>query len=408
MTASLPHHHGWGRMSDPLAPEPSRGMFGAGGARGRISAGMFSEWWNTVDRTLLAAVLALAFTGLVLSFAAGPPMAQRFHYDTYHFVIRHAVFLIPALSGMVLISMLPPDYIRRLAVGLLGLAFIGMVLTLLIGPEVNGAQRWLDLGPFSLQPSEFLKPALIVTTAWVFARQTRTPRYPGRTIAFAIYGLAVVLLVLEPDIGQTVLITAAWGLVFFVAGLPVLWVAVLSVLSGAALVSSYFLVGHVRERIDGFLDPDTTDTHQVDMAMEAIKGGGFFGRGPGEGIIKRQIPDAHTDFVFSVAAEEYGILMCVLIAGLFAFIVIRGLGRALREHDQFIQLAVTGLVAVLGLQAAINMGVNLHVLPAKGMTLPWISYGGSSLMATGLTCGMILALTRSRVSRRRLGGWSPG
>ncbi len=373
-------------------------------ATARTDRTLFSEWWWTIDRGMLATVLGLVFAGAALSLAAGPPMAQRLGYDTFHFVMRHALFVGPAIVTVVMVSMLPVRYVRRLALLLLLAAFFGMALTLTVGPEVNGAQRWLRLGPFALQPSEFMKPALIVTAAWLFARPGRIlGPLPGGLFAALLYAIAAGLLILQPDIGQTILITATWGMVFFISGIPFILTVFLGIGSIGALIAGYHYVPHVTARIDAFLNPGENDTHQVDTAMDAFRNGGLFGMGPGEGQIKRHIPDAHTDFVFAVAAEEYGILVCLIIVALFAFLVARGLARALGTPDRFVQLAVSGLAALIGLQAAINMGVAIQLLPAKGMTLPLISYGGSSLLATALTCGMILALTRSRASPRHVG-----
>lgn len=358
--------------------------------------GMLLHWWLTVDRTLLAAMLGLAAIGAILSLAAGPPMAQRLGYSGSHFVLRHMIYLAPAVATMILVSMLPAAVIRRLAVWVLVASLVAMLVTLFVGLEVKGARRWLTLGPINVQPSEFMKPALMVTCAWIFARTASSPGIGGQLMALGLYLTAAVLLVLEPDIGQTVLITAVWGGLFFVAGLPLLLAAAMGLMAIGALVAGYFTVPHVARRIDGFLNPEATETYQVDMAMNAVRNGGLFGLGPGEGRIKNHIPDAHTDFVFAVAAEEYGLLMCFAILLLYGFVVLRGMARAMRQYDYFTQLAVTGLVGIIGLQAAINIGVNLSLLPAKGMTLPLISYGGSSLVAMALSCGMILALTRAR------------
>ncbi len=373
-------------------------------APARTNRSLFSEWWWTIDQIMLASMLVLALVGGALSLAAGPAMAQRLGYDTFHFVIRHLIFLGPAVALLILVSMLPPRHIRRLAFVILGLSFAGMILALMIGGEVKGAQRWIQLGPFALQPSEFMKPALIVTSAWLFAwRGGPSGPAPGSLLALVLYLVAASLLVMQPDIGQTILITAAWGTVFFVSGIPFLWGVAMGVLSIGALIIGYFTVPHVAARIDAFLNPGANDTHQVDTALNAIMNGGLFGQGPGEGQIKRQIPDAHTDFIFAVAAEEYGILLCLMIVVLFGFIVVRGFAKALSAADHFVQLSVAGLVSLLGLQAAINIGVTLKLLPAKGMTLPFISYGGSSMVAIALTCGMVLALTRNRASPRHLG-----
>lgn len=362
----------------------------------RTDRGPFGQWWWTVDRTMLVTVLALAFVGAVLSLAAGPPMAQRLDYDASHFVVRHFAFLIPSVAVLITVSMLPVVTLRRICVIGLIVAFAGMVATLFVGPEVKGATRWLRFGPIGVQPSEFMKPMLIVASAWLFSLGAVDRRFPGKWIALGLFAVAVSLLILQPDFGQTALLTASWGIMFFVAGIPLVWIAALGGVSLSALTGAYFLVPHVTHRIDAFFNPSANDTHQVDQALNAFMNGGFFGQGPGEGLVKRQIPDAHTDFVFAVAAEEYGIFMCLIIVALFGSLVIRGFARALAEYDQFVQLAVSGLVSLIGLQAVINMGVNLQLLPAKGMTLPFISYGGSSMIAVAFTFGTILALTRQR------------
>jgi cell division protein FtsW len=265
-----------------------------------------------------------------------------------------------------------------------------------IGAEVKGAARWLKFGGFSLQPSEFVKPAFVVVCAWAFAEAARRPDVPGNVLAFVLYGLFAGLLVLQPDIGQAMLITLVWGAMFFLAGLSWRWMSVLSGLAVAGAVSAYMLIDHVAKRIDRFLTPGSGDTFQVDAALRAFRAGGWFGLGPGEGKIKAILPDAHSDFIFAVAAEEFGIVICLVLATIFAVIVIRGLRRALHEADRFARLAAGGLVILFGLQAIINLAVNLSLLPAKGMTLPFISYGGSSLLSVALTMGLIIGLTRRR------------
>ncbi len=378
-------------------------------APARTDRSLFSEWWWTIDRMMLATILGLAFAGAALSLAASPPMAQRLGYDTTYFILRHGMFLVPAVITVILVSMLPLRHVRILALCVLAVSLIAMGLILLVGTEVNGARRWFRVGPLGLQPSEFMKPALIVTSAWLLARGSEgrgglwDGPLVGGALSLVLLGGVAALLILQPDIGQTVLVTAAWSTMVFVAGIPFAWTAVLGAGGAAALVVGYFHVPHVTDRIDAFLNPAENDTHQVDTALNAFMNGGLFGQGPGEGQIKRHIPDAHTDFVFAVAAEEYGILVCLMIVGLFAFLVARGLARALSTVDRFVQLAVSGLVALIGFQAAINIGVAVKLLPAKGMTLPFLSYGGSSLLASGLTCGMILALTRSWASPRHVG-----
>jgi cell division protein FtsW len=366
-----------------------------------------ARWWWTVDRVLLAAVLALCFVGLVLSFAASPPVAERLKIDSFHFVIRHALFLIPALVVLIVTSLLSQRALRRAALGvfLIMLALTG--LTLVIGEEVKGATRWIDLGGFSLQPSEFLKPAFVVVVAWLFAEGLRRPEMPGTLLAVLLLAPVAGLLVLQPDFGQTLLVGATWGAIFFMAGLSWVWIAVLGGLAAAGVVVAYQTVPHVAGRIDRFLDPASGDTYQTDRAIESFLAGGWFGRGPGEGSVKYVLPDSHTDFVFAVAGEEFGAAFCLLLVALYGYIVLRGIARAYQEDDAFVRLALSGLVILIGLQATINMAVNLHLMPAKGMTLPFISYGGSSLISLAFAMGMVLALSRRNPHAMALKAASP-
>ncbi|MCB1475472.1 MAG: putative lipid II flippase FtsW [Rhodobiaceae bacterium] len=364
----------------------------------RTAQGPIARWWWTVDRTLLAALMILMLGGLILSLAASPAVAERLELDPFHFVKRHALFLAPTLGVMLMTSMLEPRQIRRVAgvVLLIGIAFL--MLTLGFGPEVKGSRRWLDLGPFALQPSEFVKPAFAVTCAWLFAEGFEKPDMPSLPVAFGLLVLIASLLVLQPDFGQTLLVVIIWCALFFAAGMPAIWIGVFGALGGAGLLSAYALLPHVRSRFDRFLNPESHDTYQVDMAMEAILRGGWFGRGPGEGTIKRVLPDSHTDFIFAVGAEEFGIIISLALVALLGFIIIRGLISGIRMKSRFERLAVTGLMVLFGMQAFINIGVNLSLLPAKGMTLPFISYGGSSMLAMGFGMGMVLGLTRKRPS----------
>jgi cell division protein FtsW len=272
-----------------------------------------------------------------------------------------------------------------------------------IGNEVKGAARWINLGPFSLQPSEFAKPGLIVFAAWMFAEAQKGEGVPGVTIAFGFYALTVGLLLIQPDIGQTLLITTTFMAVFFMAGVPFKWMAILGGMVLSGVVTIYFLFDHVRTRVAKFVSPGVEDTHQIDRASEAIRAGGLVGRGVGEGVMKRHVPDLHTDFIYSVGAEEFGLILSLTMIGLYAFIVIRGMKKAMKLNDPFEQTAAAGLFMLIGLQACINVAVNLNLIPTKGMTLPFISYGGSSMMAMGLTMGFALALTR-----RRPGAYEPG
>ena len=362
----------------------------------RTDRSALSTWWWTVDKPLLTALVALMFGGLVLSLAGSPPVADKLGLEPFHFVKRHAFFLVIALSALIGTSLLDVRTIRRLAIAVFVVGVFLMVVTLFAGFEIKGARRWLNVGVFALQPSEFVKPAFAVIIAWLFAEADRRPDMPAHIIAVALAGLVVGLLVLQPDFGQTMLIVLVWGTVFFAAGMSWRWIIGLGVLGVGGIIAAYSAVPHVRGRIDRFLNPESHDTYQTDTAIEAFLRGGWLGQGPGEGVVKRALPDSHTDFVFAVAGEEFGIVVCMLIAFVFAFIVLRGLSFAMNEEDGFKRLAVAGLSVNFGLQALINMSVNLQLIPPKGMTLPFVSYGGSSLIAVALGMGMLLALTRRR------------
>ncbi|KQZ14045.1 MULTISPECIES: putative lipid II flippase FtsW [unclassified Mesorhizobium] len=366
----------------------------------RLDKSPVATWWWTVDRWFLAAFLSLMGLGIVLSFAASPAVAQRIGLDPFHFATRQIIFTVPALGVMLAVSFLDSRQIRRTALLMLGVMLVLMVAVLYVGVEVKGARRWISFAGLSIQPSEFLKPAFVVICAWLFAEHKRHPDIPGNLFAMILLGLVLALLVAQPDLGQTMLVTGTWGVMFFMAGLPWLWIIVLGATGAAGLFAAYTVFPHVAGRIDRFLTGEG-DTFQVDMGHEALVNGGWFGVGPGEGTIKRVIPDSHADFVFSVAGEEFGLVMCFFIMSIFAFIVLRGLNAAMKEHDDFSRYAVGGLVTVFGLQSAINMCVNLQLIPAKGMTLPFISYGGSSQIAIAISMGMVLALTRKKPEKRR-------
>ncbi|MFU0503086.1 putative lipid II flippase FtsW [Pseudaminobacter sp. NGMCC 1.201702] len=370
----------------------------------RLDTSPVAIWWRTVDRWFLAAFLSLMGLGIVLSFAASPAVAERIGLDSFHFATRQIIFTIPALLVMIAVSFLKERGVRRVALIMLGLSLVLMVAALYIGVEVKGARRWVSLAGVSVQPSEFLKPAFVIVCAWLFAEHARQPDIPGNLFAMILLGLVVALLVAQPDLGQTILVLGTWGVMFFMAGMPWLWIIVLGALGVGGAVAAYTVFPHVAGRIDRFLTGEG-DTFQVDMGHEALVNGGWFGVGPGEGTVKRMIPDSHADFVFAVAGEEFGIVLCLLIMALFAFIVLRGLNTALKEQDDFTRYAVAGLVVVFGFQSVINMGVNLQLMPAKGMTLPFISYGGSSLIAIAISMGMVLALTRKRPEKRKRPGF---
>jgi cell division protein FtsW len=356
-----------------------------------------TDWWRSIDRTLLFVVLALIATGLVLSLAASPAAAERLHLtDPFYFLYRQSFFAGLGLIGLLAISSLSPKGARRLAVLTLLAALILMVATLFIGHEVKGATRWIRMGPFSLQPSEFLKPGLIVTVAWLFAEEKRGAPIPGQLVAFGLFVLSILLLMVQPDFGQSVLLTLCFGGVFFASGVSWIWIGGLGGLAAAGSALAYMTLPHVADRVQRFLDPEGGDTYQIDRATEAIARGGLAGVGPGEGEVKRLLPDAHTDFIFSVAAEEFGLFASLSIIGLFAILVTRAWMQAMRLTDHFSQLAVAGLSLQFGLQALVNIAVNLNLIPPKGMTLPFVSYGGSSMLALTFGAGLILAFTRRR------------
>jgi len=362
----------------------------------RAERSAFGDWWWTVDRLLLAGLAILMLSGLVFLMAGGPPVAERLGLSTFHFVNRQVLFLLPALAIMIPVSFLSLRHIRRLAL-LVYLA--GMALVLLAfhyGPEIKGAHRWISIGPLGIQPSEFVKPAFVVIAAWAFSEGARRKDMPGALLALLLLPATIVPLILQPDFGQTMLVTIVWCGLFFVAGLHWFWVMGLGGAGLLGIGAAYQLLPHVRARIERFMDKTSGDTFQVDTAMESFARGGWLGRGPGEGTVKRILPDAHTDFIFAVTAEEFGIVVCLLLLLLFAFIVLRGLSLARRNEDPFCRLAATGLILMFGLQASINMMVNVHLMPAKGMTLPFISYGGSSLLSLALGMGFLIALTRRR------------
>ena len=356
----------------------------------------FAAWWWTVDRLQLAAVSAVMLGGIVLSLAASPPVAARLGLDPFYFVNRHVMYLIPALAVLLATSFLSPRHIRRLALLVFAVSFCMVLLTPFIGAEVKGARRWIVLFGLNIQPSEFLKPAFVILIAWLFAESAKKPEVPANSFALLLLFGSVIALVRQPDFGQTMLIALVWGALFFMAGMRLIWVIGLGGAAAVGLAGAYYTVPYVMRRIKRFIDPASGDTFQIDTAIDAFRKGGWFGSGPGEGTVKRYLPDSHADFVFAVAAEEFGIVLCLILVSLFCFIVVRALTRAMRTDDPFARFGAAGLAILFGAQSAINMAVNLSLIPAKGMTLPFISYGGSSMISLAYGMGMLLALTRER------------
>lgn len=360
----------------------------------RTDKSILGRWWWTIDRALLALIMVIMVFGVVLVATASPPVAMRIGLDQYHFMIRHLIVLVPSFVIMLGLSLLEVRQIWRISALMLLGSFFALVYVLGFGMEIKGAQRWIHLPGFSLQPSEFAKPAFIVVAAWFIARQKEKPDFPGTKIAAGLYGVLVSLLILQPDMGMTFVVSCCFMVVIFLAGLPLRIICALCVLALAAVILAYFSFSHVQSRVDRFLNPDSGDTYQIEKSLEAFRSGGIFGTGPGQGEVKLTIPDAHADFIFSVAGEELGLFFVAILIGLYGYILVRGFNRIMDSNNIFVVLATGGLLTMFGLQAFIHMGSALHLLPTKGMTLPFISYGGSSLLSMSVAMGMVLALTR--------------
>lgn len=365
----------------------------------RTDQSVLAHWWWTIDRWTVAAIALLIVFGAMLGLAASPPVADRLGYEQYYFVRRQLFFLPLAVALLIGVSLMSPRGIKRLAAIIFGIGILAVIATLVVGTEVKGARRWISFAGMTVQPSEFVKPCFAVFAAWLFSLRNEKGQHSGRNASILLYGLLTALLLMQPDVGMSVVVSAVWFTQFFLAGLPLVGVGFFVAAGAGAAILAYFLFPHVASRIDRFIDPASGDSYQIARSMEAFTKGGAFGRGPGEGSIKSVLPDAHTDFVFAVAGEEFGLVACLILVGLFAFVVLRGFGQVIKEKDFFVLLAATGLLVQFGLQALVNMGSTLRLMPTKGMTLPFISYGGSSLVAIALCMGMLLALTRRRIGQ---------
>lgn len=363
-------------------------------ALSRADTSLLGRWWWSVDRWTLIAIGVLIGFGYVAMLAASPAVAERIHAARDSFILKQVVFL--AVAGLIVfaVSLLSPRGVRRLSLAGFAIALLLTAATLVIGPNIKGATRWIALPGLSVQPSEFLKPCFAVVTAWLLAEGKRGTGVPGMAICLGLFAAIAVLLKSQPDMGMLTVVTVVLLTQFFAAGLNMLWIAGGAGLAAAGGVIAYFRVEHFHKRMLCFLDRKTCDNYQIDHALEAFGNGGLLGRGPGEGVVKDILPDAHADFVFAVMGEEFGLLICLVLIAIFAFIVLRGMLRLLGEGDLFVVLAATGLITSFGLQAFINMASTLGMIPTKGMTLPFVSYGGSSVMAVALGMGMLLALTR--------------
>ncbi len=375
----------------------------------RTDKSLLGRWWWTVDRGMLALLAVIITFGVVLVATASPPVAMRIGLGQYHFLMRHLIVLVPSILVMLGFSLLDLKQIWRLAIILLIGSIFALIYVLGFGMEIKGAQRWIHLPGFSLQPSEFAKPAFLVVAAWFIAKQKDKPEFPGTKVAAGIYGVLVSLLILQPDMGMTFVVTASFMAIIFLAGLPLRIIAFLVVVATGAVVLAYFSLSHVQSRVDRFLNPESGDTFQIEKSLEAFRSGGVFGTGPGQGQVKLGIPDAHADFIFSVAGEELGLFFVVILIALYAYVIVRGFNRIIDSNNMFVILGTGGLLSMFGLQALIHMGSALHLLPTKGMTLPFISYGGSSLLSMSIAMGMVLALTRRQAnSGISQGGMSVG
>jgi cell division protein FtsW len=363
----------------------------------RVGEPVLPRWWRTIDKWSLTCVLVLFGIGMLLGLAASVPLATRNGLDPFHYVQRQAFFGGMAIVAMLGTSMMSPQMVRRLGVLGFAAAFVALALLPFFGTDFGkGAIRWFSLGFASFQPSEFLKPCFVIVCAWLIAASYDVNGPPGKSASFVIALIIVVFLALQPDFGQAMLVLFAWGVMYFVAGAPMLLIVVIVGLAGMGGMFAYNASEHFARRIDGFLTPEVDPRTQLGYAANAIQEGGFFGVGVGEGQVKWSLPDAHTDFIIAVAAEEYGLILVLVIIALYATVTVRSLLRLMKERDPFIRLAGTGLACMFGVQAMINMGVAVRLLPAKGMTLPFVSYGGSSVIAAGITVGALLAFTRAR------------
>lgn len=362
----------------------------------RTDKSVLGRWWWTVDHGMLAALAVLIVCGVALVTAASPPVAERIGFSSYHFVIRHIIFLVPSIFVLISVSMLEPKWIWRLSTVVLAVGIVSLVIVLFAGAEIKGAHRWIRLFGFSIQPSEFVRPSFAIISAWLISLHKEKPEFPSYIICALLYFIVVGLLLAEPDLGMTIILTASMATQIFLSGLPVRYLVVLALCFVALLFAAYHAFSHVEHRIDTFMNSSGTDSYQTDQALSAIKNGGLLGLGPGQGEVKLNIPDSHADYIFSVACEEMGMLFIIILLSIYAFIILRGVSRLIESEKLFSVLAVGGLLAMFSLQSLIHMGTNVNIIPAKGMTLPFISYGGSSLLASAFAMGMVLALTRKQ------------
>lgn len=367
----------------------------------RTDKSLLGRWWWSVDRPLLVCFLALMFFGVMLTMAGSPPVAERLGLDSFYFVKRHVVMLIPTIALMIFFSFLNLKNMRLISVVIFILVILLLIITPFIGTEIKGARRWLNIGGFSLQASEFLKPVFCMINAWIFSHLAkRFSIEKPWLLSLGLFGGCVVLLLLQPDLGMTVVITSIWAVQFFMTGLSIFVIAIIAISGIFGLIFAYFLFPHVADRINKFLfvtDDKFGASYQIEKSLNAFRNGGLWGQGPGEGVYKKHLPDAHADFIFSVAGEEFGFIVCAILVGIFGIVFFRALMQLNRERNFFAIISGVGLVIAFTFQSVINMASALSLIPTKGMTLPFVSYGGSSLLALGIHTGLILGLTRRRL-----------
>lgn len=363
-------------------------------SKDKIHRSIFRSWWRSIDQqTVISLGLLFAFS-LMLVTTASPAVAHRIGLEATYFSSRHIIYLSLGGGAIFLISLIDKINIHR--IGIIGLAasIALLILVKFYGYEVKGATRWISLFGFSLQPSEFVKPFFIIVTAWILSMKSK--EFPAFAISLALYMIIVILLFLQPDFGMVVMVSLIWGTQLFISGLPIIWIIIAMFGGAGLLLFAYQFLPHATDRINNFLNPKIGENYQITKSLKAFEQGGLYGKGPGEGVVKQALPDSHADFIFSVAGEEFGAIICLIIATIFAFMVIRGLLVLIEEEDKFTILASAGILCQFGIQAIINMGVTLNMLPTKGMTLPFISYGGSSTLAISIGMGLLLSLTRKR------------
>lgn len=364
-------------------------------SKNQVSNNSIKSWWRSTDRQIVISLIILFTFSLMLVTTSGSAVASRIGLDEGYFAFRQIFYLAAGFGIITLFSSFNIKWLRRFAIFGFILNIILLILVKFFGYEVKGATRWINLGGLSVQPSEFIKPFFSVIAGWILSLKFDTD-FPSFTVCLILYSIVALLLIIQPDFGMLVLITAVFGIQLFIAGLPIFWIIFSNFIGMFGITIAYFWLPHVTKRINSFLDPDSSENYQVSKSLKAFEHGGLYGQGPGEGAVKQVLPDSHTDFIFAVAGEEFGAIICLIIIGLFAFIVLRSFNKILNEQDKFIQFAASGLIAQLGLQAIINIGVTLHLLPTKGMTLPFISYGGSSTLAVAIATGMLLGFTKYR------------